>query len=66
MLAVWYRLFSLVLLFPGLRIEVPPPSTVHGKCTYTIFKVKNQETQFLLLCTKPSIDKHNFLSCKSW
>ena len=50
--------FSLVLTFPGLRIEAALLSTVHGKCIYTIYKVQNQETQFPLLCTYPSIDKH--------
>ena len=25
MFTVWHRLFSLVLKFPGLRIEAPPP-----------------------------------------
>ena len=41
-------------------------STVQGKCIYTIFKVENQETQFSLLCTKPSIDKHMFSSFQQW
>ena len=31
------------------------PSTVQGNCVYTIFKAENQEIQFPLLCTKPSI-----------
>ena len=31
---------------------------------YTIFKAENQEIQFLLLCTKPNIDKHKFLFFK--
>ena len=56
--------FSLVLMFPGVRIEASPPSTVQGKCIYTFFKVKNQAIQFLLLCTKPSKDKHKILSFK--
>ena len=51
-------------MFPGLRIEAFPLSTVQGKCIYIIFKVENLEIQFLLLCTKPSIDKHKFLSFK--
>ena len=42
-------------MFPGLKIETSPLSTVQGKCIYKIFKVDNQETQFLLLHTKPSI-----------
>ena len=32
MFTVWHGLFSLVLMFFGLRIEAPPPSTVQGKC----------------------------------
>ena len=52
--------FSLVLMFPGLRIEAPLLFTVLGKCIYTIFKAKNKEIQFPLLCTKPSTDKHKF------
>ena len=54
----------LVLNFPGLIIDAPPISTVQSKYIYTIFKVKIQETQFLLLCTEPSIDNHKFLSFK--
>ena len=60
----WHGLFSLVLMFPGLRIEAPPLSTVQGKCIYTFFKAENQEIQLLLLCTKPSKDKHKFLFFK--
>ena len=62
MYTVWYGLFSLVLMSSGLRIEALPLSTVQGTCMYTIFKAENQEIQFPLLCTKPSIDKHKFLS----
>ena len=51
-------------MFTGVRIEAPPLSTVQGKCIYTIFKAENQETQFLILCTKPSIEKHKFLFFK--
>ena len=58
--------FSLVLVFPGLRIEAPPSSTVQDKCIYTIFKAENQEIQFPFLCTKPSRDKHKLLSFKGW
>ena len=57
---VWHGLFCFVLVFPGLRIEASPLSTVQGKCIYKIFKAENQETKFPLLCTKPSIDKHKF------
>ena len=53
-------------MFPGLRIEDLSLSTVQGKCIYTIFKAENQEIQFQLLCTKPSIDKQKFLSYKGW
>ena len=66
MFTVWHGLFSMVLIFPGMRIEAPPLSTVKGKCIYTIFRAENQEIQYLLLCTKPSIDKHKFLSFKGW
>ena len=55
---VWHGLFSFILTFPERRIEAFPLSTVQGKYIYNIFKVENQETQFSLLCTKPSIDKH--------
>ena len=61
MFTVWYGLFSFVLTFPRLRIEDSTLSTVQGKCVYKIFKVENQETQFPLLCTKSSIDKHVFI-----
>ena len=54
--------FPMVLTFPGLRIEAPQLSTVHGKCTYNIFKAENQETQFPLLYAKPIIDKHKLSS----
>ena len=43
------------------------PSTTQCKCIYAIFKAPralNQVIQFPLLCTKPSIDKHKFLSFK--
>ena len=63
---VWHGHFSLVLTFPGLRIEDPPLCTVQGKCLYTIFKAENQETQFPLLYTKPSIDKFKFSSLQGW
>ena len=38
MFTVWHGLFSLVLLFSGLRIEAPIPSTVQGKWIYTFLK----------------------------
>ena len=66
MFTVWHGLFSLVLMFSGLRIEAPPLFTVQDKCICTIFKADNQEIQFPLLCTKPNIDIHKFLSFKSW
>ena len=63
MFTVWHELFSMVLMFPGMRIEALPPSTVQGKCISTFFKAENQEIQLLLLCNKPS--KYNkFLSFK--
>ena len=58
-LTVWHGLYSLVFTFSGLRIGALLLSSVQGKCIYNIFKAENQETQFQL-CTKPSIDKHNF------
>ena len=66
MFTVWPKLFSLVLTFPGLRIEALPLSTVQDKCIYKIFKAENQETQFPLLYTKPSIDKCKFSSFQDW
>ena len=67
MFTAWHRLFSMILMFPGLRIEAPPLSTVQGGCIYEIFKVENQEIKFPLLCTKPSIDKHHkFSSFQGW
>ena len=59
-------LFSLVLPFPGLRIEAMPLSKVQGKCICKMFKAENQETQLPLLCTKPSIDKHKLSSFQGW
>ena len=47
----WHGLFSLVLTFPGLRIEAPPLSTVQGKCIYKTFKAENHKTQLLELYT---------------
>ena len=64
MFTVWHGFFSLVLMFPGLRIEALPPSTVRGKCIYTFFKAKNQEIQLPLVCTKPSTDQNMFWSFK--
>ena len=58
--------FFLVLMFSGLRIEAPLLFTVQGNYIFTIFKAENQESQFLMLDTKPSIDKHKFLSFKGW
>ena len=46
MFTVWHRLFSFVLMLPGLRIEALPLYTVLDKCIYTIFKVENQEIQY--------------------
>ena len=66
MFTVWYRLFSLVLMFSGLRIETPPPPIIQSKCIYIMFEAENQEIQFPFLCTQPSIDKHNILSFKGW
>ena len=45
---VWHGLFSLILVFPKLRIEALSLSTVQCKCKYTIFKAENQETNFSL------------------
>ena len=56
MFTVWHELFSLVLMFPSLKIEAPPPSTVQGVYIH-FFKAKNQEIQFQFLCIKPSKDK---------
>ena len=60
MFTVWHRLFSLVIMFPGLRIEALPISTVQGKCIYTFLKRRTRKFNFVL-CTKPSKDKHKFL-----
>ena len=59
MITVWHGLFSLVLVFTGLRIEALPISTVQG--IYTISKAENQEIQFPFSCTKPGVDKHVFV-----
>ena len=40
----------LVFDFRGLCFLVPPLSKIQSKCTYTIFKAKNQETQFPSIC----------------
>ena len=58
---VWHDFFSLIVMFLRLTIEAPPLSIVQGKCIYNIFKAKHLETQFVLSCTKPSIDKYQFL-----
>ena len=57
---LWY---SCIL---GWELKLRPLSTVQGKCTYTIFNAENQEIQSPLSCTKPSIDKHKFLSFIAW
>ena len=46
MFTVWHGLFSLVLMFPGLRSEAPLPSTVQGKCRYTFFKWRTRKFNF--------------------
>ena len=60
MFTIWHDFFSLVLMFPGVRIEAPPPSTVQGKCIYTYLQAENQAIQLPLLCTKPCKDKQVF------
>ena len=54
----WHGLFIFVFMFFRLRIEAPPPSAIY------FFKAENHEIQFPFLCTKPSKDKHKFLSFK--
>ena len=66
MLTVRHGLFSLILVFSGLRIESLPLSIVQGKCICTTFKAEIQEIELPLLCTKPSKNKHTFLSFKDW
>ena len=39
-------LFSLVLMFPGLKIEAPVSSTVQGKCIYTFLKWRSRKFNF--------------------
>ena len=46
MFTVWHGLFSLVLMFSGLRIEAPPLSTVQGKCIYTFLKRRTSKFNF--------------------
>ena len=41
MCTVWHGLFSLVLMFSGLRIEALPCSTVQGMCIQ-FYKAENQ------------------------
>ena len=60
MFTVWHGLFSLVLMFPGLRIEAPPHPQ-YRVSVYTLFKAENHEIQFPLLCTKPSKDKQRLV-----
>ena len=38
--------FSLVLMFPGLRIEAPPPIDTTGRCTYTLLKWRTSRFNF--------------------
>ena len=67
MFTVWHGLFPLILMFPGLRIEALPLSKVLRKSIYTIFKRRTRKLSFhsyVPVCTKPSIDKHKFLSFK--
>ena len=49
MFAVWQGPFTLVLMFPTLKIDAPLPSKAQGKGIYTIFKAENQEIEFPLL-----------------
>ena len=46
MLTVWHGLFSLVLMFPGLKMKDLPISTAQGKCRYTIFKRRTRKFHF--------------------
>ena len=46
---VWHGLFSLVLLFPELRISAPPHLQYRVRCIYSNFKAKNQNTRYPLL-----------------
>ena len=46
MFTVWHGLFSLVLMFPMLRIEASPLSTVQGKFKYTFLKQKTGKFNF--------------------
>ena len=42
----WARTFSLVLMFPRLRIEAPPLCTVQGKCINTFLKQRTRKLNF--------------------
>ena len=46
MFTVWHGLFSLVLMFSGLRIEAPLPSTIQGKCIYVFLKKRTSRFNF--------------------
>ena len=63
MFTVWHGLFSLVLMFSGVRIEALPHSQYRVN-VYTLFKAENQLIHFPLLLTKPSKDKHKFFLSK--
>ena len=60
---VWHRLFSLVLLFPRLRIEALLPSTVQGKCIYTFLKLRTRKFNFRSYVLNPV--KINISFCHS-
>ena len=47
MFAVWHGLSSLILMFPGQKIEAPPLSTVQSKCIlYTFLKLRTSRFNF--------------------
>ena len=51
----------MVFEFHGLWFVAPSLSKVQDKSKINIFQVKNQETQFLHVCTKPCIDTLLFI-----
>ena len=61
MFTVWHRYFFLVLMFPGLRIVAPPPSTVS---IYTLF-LRRRTRKFNFRSYVPNLVEINISLCLS-
>ena len=66
MFTIWHGLFSLVLVFTGLRIEAPPPSTVQDKCIYTFLKLKASRFHFSSYVLNLVMIHISLFSFKGW